>query len=83
MPRPNKCISALKKRDYDAAMWELLLHEYRCAKAGNSTNRLGPNAISSIISAIKDLEVDKKKEKEKKGSPSLEEIEEWMSETKN
>lgn len=83
MGRPNKAISAMKNRDFESAMWELLLHEYRCAKNGNSTNRLGPNAISSILSAIKDMQLEKVKEKEKTSGQSIAEIEAWLEENKN
>ena len=83
MPRPNKAIRALKEKNYTDTMWELLLYEYRCAKAGATPNRLGPSAVSSIIAAIKELEAEKIKAKEKTSGTSVEEIEAWMNETKN
>jgi hypothetical protein len=83
MPRPNKAIRALKEKNYTDTMWELLLYEYRCAKAGATPNRLGPSAVSSIIAAIKDLEAEKIKAKEVSEGKSFEEIESWLKEVKN
>jgi len=83
MPRPNRAINAMKKRDYPAAMWELLLYEYRMAKAGNTTHRLGGSSVNALISAIKDIETEKIDELKKEDSISVQEIEAWLKETKN
>lgn len=77
MPRPNRAITALKKRNYEDAVWELLLHEYRCAKSGNAENRLGANALSALISALKDIQ-EKKGEDKTSDKPNLIELEEWV-----
>ncbi len=34
----------------------MLLYEYRMAKAGNHENRLGANALTSLVSALKDMQ---------------------------
>ena len=55
MPRPNKVINSMKARDYEGTIWEMLLYEYRMAKAGNTENRLGANALTSLVTALKDM----------------------------
>jgi len=81
MPRPNRAITALKKRNYEDTIWELLLHEYRCAKNGDSEHRLGTNALTSLITALRDME-EKKGSSNESDRPNLIEIEEWMKENK-
>jgi hypothetical protein len=82
MPRPNRAITALKKRDYHTTIWELLLHEYRCAKNGDTEHRLGPNALSSLIAALRDLEEKKNEGAKDSDRPNLIELEEWVKESK-
>jgi len=81
MPRPNKAIRALKNRQYEDAVWELLLHEYRCAKNGTAENRLGANALSALISALKDIQ-EKKVEDKGSDKPNLIELQEWIDSEK-
>lgn len=76
MPRPSRAIAALKKRDYHTTIWELLLHEYRCAKAADTEHRLGPSALSSLIAALRDME--DKKTKSDASSTNLVELEDWV-----
>jgi len=78
MARPNKVITALKKRDYESTVWEMLLYEYRMAKAGNNQNRLGANALTSLVSALKDMQATKA-EHRKGDAPNLIEIDEWVT----
>ena len=82
MPRPNRTIIALKKRDYEATLWEMLLHEYRCAKSGDNTHKLGPNALSSLIGALKDLRAQQADESSSKDRPNLIELDEWVNKEK-
>ena len=83
MPRPNKVITALKKRDYKSTIWEMLLYEYRMAKAGSTENRLGAGALTSLLSALKEMEEQKTSDLNSEGSTAVEEIEAWLRETKN
>lgn len=82
MARPNKVITALKKRDYESTVWEMLLYEYRMAKAGNHENRLGANALTSLVSALKDMQ-QTKAEHRKGDAPNLIDLEEWVSAEKD
>lgn len=80
MPRPNRVITSMKKRDYENTIWEMLLYEYRMAKSGNQENRLGPNALTSLVTALKDIQHLKvEEEREAKGKPNLIELDEWVS----
>jgi len=79
MPRPNKVINSMKARDYEGTIWEMLLYEYRMAKAGNTENRLGANALTSLVTALKDMQEQKiEVEKETKGKPNLIELDAWV-----
>lgn len=78
MPRPNKTIIALKARDYKGTMWEMLLHEYRCAKSGDNTHKLGPNALASLIGALRELEARESSEAVD-NAPNLIDLEEWVA----
>lgn len=80
MPRPNKVITSMKARDYESTIWEMLLYEYRMAKSGNTENRLGANALTSLVTALKDMQAHKIEEaKETKGKPNLIELDEWVA----
>lgn len=81
MARPNKVITALKKRDYKSTIWEMLLYEYRMAKAGNHENRLGPTALTSLVGALKDMQAAEA-EHRKGDAPNLIELEEWVTKEK-
>lgn len=81
MARPNAVINALKKRDYKSTIWEMLLYEYRMAKQGNTENRLGANALTSLVSALKDMQAHEA-EHRKGDAPNLIELEEWVKENK-
>lgn len=81
MARPNRVITALKKRDYKSTIWEMLLYEYRMAKAGNHDNRLGANALTSLVSALKDMQA-LEAEHRKGDAPNLIELEEWVTKEK-
>jgi hypothetical protein len=80
MARPNRLIEALKKRNYKDFLWESILWEYRQAKAGSTTTRLGSTALPALINALKELEGGKVEE----GSmpENIMEIEEWLSANK-
>lgn len=83
MPRPNRVITSMKKRDYENTIWEMLLYEYRMAKNGDTEHRLGPNALTSLVTALKDLQAHKiQEERESKGKPNLIELEEWVQSEK-
>lgn len=82
MPRPNKTIVALKKRDYEGTLWEMLLHEYRCAKSGDNVHKLGPNALSSLIGALKDLQAQRAEDDSSRDRPNLIELDEWVNKEK-
>ena len=73
-------IEALKKRNYKDFLWESILWEYRQAKAGSTTTRLGSTALPALINALKELEGGKVEE----GSmpENITEIEEWLSANK-
>lgn len=73
--RPNKLIKAMKERDFRTFLWEALLHEYRCAKIGNVENRLGPNALTSLIAALREIESSSTPESNR---GTLTEIEDWI-----
>lgn len=74
--RPNRLIRAMKNRDYESFLWEALLHEYRCAKLGDTEHRLGTNALTSLIAALRDVESRKPSDSEE--SPNLIELEDWV-----
>jgi hypothetical protein len=73
---------ALKKRDYEATLWEMLLHEYRCAKSGDNVHKLGPNALSSLIGALKDLQAQRAEDDSSRDRPNLIELDEWVNKEK-
>lgn len=81
MARPNKVIEALKNRDYKSTIWEMLLWEYRMAKLGNTENRLGANALTSLVGALKELQASEA-EGRKSDSPNLIELDEWVNKEK-
>lgn len=78
MPRPNRTIVALKARDYKATLWEMLLHEYRCAKSGDNVHKLGPNALASLIGALREVE-EREASAPKDNAPNLIDLEEWVA----
>jgi hypothetical protein len=82
MARPNKVIIAMKNRDYKSTIWEMLLYEYRMAKMGNHENRLGPNALTSLVTALKDMRAQEVEDKKDNDTPNLIELEEWVKENK-
>jgi hypothetical protein len=71
----------MKNRDYKSTIWEMLLYEYRMAKMGNHDNRLGPNALTSLVTALKDMQAHEA-EHRKGDAPNLIELEEWVKENK-
>jgi hypothetical protein len=72
--RPNRLIRAMKQRDFRSFLWEALLHEYRCAKIGDTEHRLGPNALTSLIAALREIESTKSDA----SSTNLVELEDWV-----
>jgi len=82
MARPNKVIMAMKVRDYKSTIWEMLLYEYRMAKEGNTQNRLGANALTSLVTALKDMQAQEIEDMKEADTPNLIELEEWVKENK-
>jgi len=82
MARPNKVIMAMKVRDYKSTIWEMLLYEYRMAKEGNTQNRLGANALTSLVTALKDMQAQEIEDMKETDTPNLIELEEWVKENK-
>jgi hypothetical protein len=81
MPRPNRLIRAMKQKNFRDFVWEALLHEYRCAKMGDSEHRLGPNALSSLVAALRELEQTKATMEQ--DTPNVIEIDNWVKSVKN
>jgi len=81
MPRPNKLIRAMKQKNFRDFVWEAMLHEYRCAKAGDTEHRLGPNALSSLVAALRELE--QTKTTTASDAPNVIELDEWVKSVKN
>lgn len=81
MARPNKLIRAMKQKNFRDFVWEALLHEYRCAKLGDSEHRLGPNALSSLVAALRELE--QTKTTTASDAPNVIELDEWVKSVKN
>lgn len=81
MPRPNRLIRAMKQKNFRDFVWEALLHEYRCAKMGDSEHRLGPNALSSLVAALRELE--QTKATTTSDAPNVIELDEWVKSVKN
>jgi len=77
MARPNRLIEALKKRDYETFLWESILWEYRQAKAGSTTTRLGGSSLATLINALKDLQGGKSGDSSV--PENITEIEEWLT----
>jgi len=77
MARPNRLIEALKKRNYKDFLWESILWEYRQAKAGSTTTRLGSIALPALINALKELEAGK--DGDQPMPENITEIEEWLT----
>jgi len=81
LARPNKLIRAMKQKNFRDFVWEALLHEYRCAKLGDSEHRLGPNALSSLVAALRELE--QTKTTTASDAPNVIELDEWVKSVKN
>lgn len=73
--RPSKAVAAMKKKDYESTVWELLLNEYRHAKAGDDVGRLGTGAVPALLKALADLQKGKKPDAE--DEQMISEMEEW------
>jgi hypothetical protein len=52
------------------------------AKMGNHENRLGPNALTSLVTALKDMRAQEVEDKKDNDKPNLIELEEWVKENK-
>lgn len=75
--RPSKAVLAMKNKDYESTIWELLLHEYRCSKLGDTEHRLGSTSVAALIKALQ--EINTAKVKIDGHEATKDEVDEWLT----